>query len=47
MATPGKKLAASPEALKALQKQGRVAIRSADLGRGHPERLTKPAFCKR
>lgn len=44
MATPSDKLAASLEALKTLQERGVVAIRSADLGRPHRERLIKNGF---
>ena len=44
MATPSEKLADSLEALKALQDAGIVAIRSADLGRTHRERLFRAGF---
>lgn len=44
MAVPPPKLAASLEALKALQKRGVVAIRARDLSRGHRERLQKIGF---
>ena len=44
MATPSQKLADSLEALKALQDAGIVAIRSADLGRTHRERLLRAGF---
>ncbi len=44
MATPAEKLASSLEALQALQKQGKNAIRSTDLTRAHRERLTKNGF---
>lgn len=44
MATPQEKLAEALEALKALQDDGTVAIRSADLIRMHRERLVKNGF---
>jgi len=44
MATPSEKLAASLEALRALQARGIVAIRSADLSRTHRERLLRSGF---
>ncbi|MCH8250749.1 MAG: Fic family protein [Proteobacteria bacterium] len=44
MASPSEKLAASLEALKALQDKGIVAIRSRDLSRTHRERLLKTGF---
>jgi hypothetical protein len=44
MATPQEKLAASLEALKALQDKGVVAIRAADLSRTHRQRLGKNGF---
>ena len=44
MATPQEKLAESLEALRTLQGQGRVAIRSRDLSRTHRERLVKAGF---
>jgi len=44
MATPSEKLASSLEALKALQDQGIVAIRSNNLSRTHRERLIKHGF---
>jgi hypothetical protein len=44
MATPQKKLAESLETLKKLQDSGVVAIRAADLSRGHRERLLKNGF---
>lgn len=44
MATPQEKLADSLEALKSLQENGIVAIRSADLSRTHRERLLKGGF---
>ena len=44
MASPSEKLAESLEALKALQDQRVVAIRSGDLTRTHRERLTKGGF---
>lgn len=44
MAKPRDKLANSLEALRTLQKQGIVAIRSADLSRTHRERLVKAGF---
>ena len=44
MATPSEKLAESLEVLHALQNEGVVAIRSADLTRTHRERLCKNRF---
>jgi len=44
MALPQEKLTDSLQALRALQKQGIVAIRSADLSRTHRERLAKAGF---
>jgi len=44
MATPSDRLAASLEALKLLQDQGIVAIRSAQLERTHRERLLRAGF---
>lgn len=44
MATPQEKLAESLEALKALHERGVVAIRTADLGRAHRERLLRNGF---
>ena len=44
MANPSQKLADSLETLKALQDAGIVAIRSADLGRTHRERLLRAGF---
>lgn len=44
MAAPSEKLAESLEVLSALQKEGAVAIRSADLSRVHRERLLKGGF---
>ena len=44
MANPREKLADSLEVLKALQKRGGVAVRSADLTRTHRERLVKNGF---
>ena len=44
MATPQAKLANSLGVLKALQDNGAVAIRSADLKRAHRERLLKTGF---
>lgn len=44
MAAPSEKLADSLQALKALQDKGIVAIRSADLGRTHRERLARNGF---
>lgn len=46
MATPGEKLAASLEKLKAIQDQGLVAIKASDLTRGHRERLVKNGFIR-
>lgn len=44
MAPPSTKLADSLEVLRVLQEQGVVAIRAADLGRVHRERLTRNGF---
>jgi len=44
MATPSEKLATSLEVLQALQADGRMAIRSADLSRTHRERLVQNGF---
>lgn len=44
MASPHEKLAESLKVLKALQKRGVVAVRSADLTRTHRERLIKNGF---
>ena len=44
MAAPSEKLAESLEVLEELQKNGTVAIRSADLTRLHRERLVKAGF---
>lgn len=46
MAAPSEKLAGSLEALAALQKAGRTAIRSRDLARTDRERLFKNGFLK-
>lgn len=46
MASPGEKLADSLKVLKALQDEGRVAIRSTDLTRTHRERLVGTGFLK-
>lgn len=46
MATPGDKLAESLAALKALQDDGRTAIRSNDLSRTHRERLLSSGFIR-
>lgn len=46
MAAPAEKLAASLEALEALQAERRVAIRSANLSRTHRQRLTEAGFLK-
>jgi Fic/DOC family len=46
MATPSEKLAASLEALKIIQDKGITAIKSAELGRTHRERLLKNGFIK-
>lgn len=46
MATPADKLAASLAVLKALQDEGRVALRASDMSRTHRERLLKPGFIK-
>jgi hypothetical protein len=47
MATPQQKLAASLEALEALQKRGTVALRSSDLSRVHRERLLQGGFLQK
>jgi hypothetical protein len=44
MATPQEKLAASLDALKALQERGVIAVRARDLSRVHRERLQKNGF---
>lgn len=44
MATPSEKFATSLEVLHALQADGKVAIRSADLSRTHRERLLQNGF---
>jgi hypothetical protein len=44
MAKPQDKLADSLQVLEALQKQGMVAVRSAELSRTHRERLVKAGF---
>jgi len=44
MATPSEKLASSLEVLHALQADGKVAIRSADVSRTHRERLIQNGF---
>jgi len=46
MATPSERLAASLEVLKAIQDKGTVAVKSAELGRVHRERLLKNGFIK-
>lgn len=46
MTTPGDKLAESLAALKALQDEGRAAIRSNDLSRTHRERLLASGFIR-
>ena len=46
MASPSDKLAESLEALKTLQDQGHMALRTGDLGRTHRERLLKSGFIK-
>ncbi len=46
MTSPKEKLAVSLEALRGLQGQGIVAIRSRDLSRTHRERLVKNGFLK-
>jgi len=46
MVVAAEKLAASLEALKTLQTEGMIAIRSADLSRTHRERLLKAGFLK-
>ena len=47
MPTPSEKLAVSLEALKKLQNQGKVAIRSKDLSRTDKERLLKNGFLQK
>jgi len=47
MATPHEKIAESLDALKALQNEGRVSIRSFDLSRTHKERLQKNGFIQK
>jgi len=47
MATPSDKLAQSLEALKSLQDQGIVAIRTNNISRVHRERLLKNGFIKK
>lgn len=44
MTSPSDKLAESLEALKTLQDQGHLALRTSDLGRTHRERLLKSGF---
>ncbi len=44
MSTPSEKLADALEALHDLQKNGSIAIRSADLSRTHRERLVRNGF---
>ena len=46
MAKPAIKLARSLEAIEGLQKQGKVAIRAADLSRSHRERLAANGFIR-
>lgn len=46
MASPADKLAESLDALKTLQDEGRVAIRSGDLSRTHRERLLASGFIR-
>lgn len=46
MAAPADKLAESLDVLKALQDQGRIAIRAADLSRTHRERLQATGFIR-
>lgn len=46
MATPAENLARSLEALKKLQQEGKVAIRSTDLSRTNRERLIQNGFLK-
>ena len=46
MATPSEKLAASLEKLTGIQKQGIVAIKSAQLSNTHRVRLLKNGFIK-
>ncbi|MEO0442913.1 MAG: Fic family protein, partial [Pseudomonadota bacterium] len=46
MTTPSEKLAESLDILHAIQAQGAVALRSADLSRTHRERLTKNGFLR-
>ena len=47
MAMPAEKLAESLDALKTLQEQGLVVMRSSDLSRTHRERLLKNGFLQR
>ena len=46
MATPAEKLAKSLEALEQFQREGRVCLRSRDLGRADRERLVRNGFLK-
>ncbi len=46
MAVPSEKLAESLAALKALQDQGKAAIRASDMSRTHRERLLKNGFIR-
>src|ERR1700731_3410283 len=46
MATPSEKLAESLVVLKALQDQGRIAIRTTELSRTHRERLLRTGFIR-
>lgn len=46
MATPGEKLAASLEAIKKLQDEGLMAIKTSELTRVHRERLLKNGFIR-
>jgi len=46
MASPADKLAASLAVLKALQDQGRVALRASDMTRTHRERLVRAGFLR-
>ena len=47
MTSPAEKLATSLEALEAIQRQGRHAVRSKDLGRTDRERLVKNGFLRK
>ena len=47
MATPSEKLADALETLHQLQKNGSVAIRSAELSRIHRERLVQNGFLRK